>query len=116
LPLAAALRHTPRVVVDDLGVEDVRHGRALAPLRLAASVLPAEGSDPVAVLDTHGELIALGRLRGGRVEIARGSVRLDGPGPGALSLAAVSCKRLRAAARHEQQMIHFEACSGLLGA
>jgi len=46
LPLAAALRHTPRVVVGRSGGgRRAPTGRALAPLRLAASVLPAEGSD-----------------------------------------------------------------------
>ncbi|HEX7476329.1 MAG TPA: tRNA pseudouridine(55) synthase TruB [Polyangiales bacterium] len=72
LPPSAALRGRPSVQVDEQGVTDVRQGRALSPARIRGEVLPAEGCDPVAVLDERGALIALGRCRAGRIEIARG--------------------------------------------
>lgn len=72
LRLSAALRGQPCVRVDAQGLADVRHGKALLPERFGFAQLPADGTEPVAVLDEGGVLIALGRARADRIEIARG--------------------------------------------
>ncbi|HKU42123.1 MAG TPA: hypothetical protein VJR89_28385, partial [Polyangiales bacterium] len=72
LPLPAALRGCPRVTPTPEGVQDVRHGRALVAERIAAGELPAEGSEPVAVLDAAGELLALAQVREGKLYVTRG--------------------------------------------
>jgi hypothetical protein len=69
---AAALRGVPQVGVNEQGVIDVSHGRALVSERLASGEWPADGVEPVAVIDPGGELIALGRTNAGRIEVMRG--------------------------------------------
>jgi tRNA pseudouridine55 synthase len=72
LPLSAAVAGFPQLTPTDLGIEDVRHGRALVPERIAAGDLPGEGAGPVAVLDPAGELLALAHVRDGKLHVTRG--------------------------------------------
>lgn len=71
LPLADACAAMPRIVLDDPGVEDARHGR---PVRLdaGAGVGLVEGTEPVAMFSRTGELVALGRVECGRLRVVRG--------------------------------------------
>jgi tRNA pseudouridine55 synthase len=75
LTLTAALRGCPRVTATGEGADDIRHGRALVLERVCEGSLPAEGSDPVAILDAAGELIALGRAGADRISVVRGFPR-----------------------------------------
>lgn len=62
-PLAAACASMPHLVLDERGVADVRHGRAMtATLR----------ADPIALLDERGELVGIGACDGERLRITRG--------------------------------------------
>lgn len=72
LPLPAALRGCPSVTPTEAGIEDVRHGRALCPERIATGEIPDEGRAPVVVLDPRGELLALARVRDGKLYVVRG--------------------------------------------
>lgn len=75
LTLTAALRGCPQVTATSEGAEDIRHGRALSFDRIAQGAAPAAGSEPVAILDGAGELIALGRGEADRISVVRGFPR-----------------------------------------
>jgi len=74
-----ACAHMPRVVLDDRGVEDARHGRLVR-----AAAIPEEGTEPVALLDRRGVLVAIARSAGERLHVVRGfPLEAGGPPPGA---------------------------------
>lgn len=72
LPLSAAMGGCPRLVVSASGVEDIRHGRPVSAERIASGTWPEAEGALVSLLDPAGELLALGRLAGERIAIARG--------------------------------------------
>jgi tRNA pseudouridine55 synthase len=65
VPLTSALGAMERVVVDAAGARDVRHGKRVAVARPART-------EPLAVLDPGGELVAIARWREGVLEVLRG--------------------------------------------
>jgi tRNA pseudouridine55 synthase len=72
LPLAAALRGHASLCVTTEGETDIKHGRPLVAERLTASSLPAPGTEPIALTNAAGALLALGRAEADRVLIVRG--------------------------------------------
>lgn len=72
LPLAAALRGHERLCVTVEGEIDIKHGRPLVLERLVSATLPAAGTEPIALTNAAGDLLALGRAEIDRVLIVRG--------------------------------------------
>jgi tRNA pseudouridine55 synthase len=72
LPLAAALRDHPSCILNDAGVVEVRHGRAVLPEHMFRCDPLVPGQQPVALLDEQGILRALGRAEAERIVIIRG--------------------------------------------
>jgi tRNA pseudouridine55 synthase len=72
LPLAAALRDHPSCVLNDQGVIEVRHGRAVLAQHMFRCDALESGQQPVALLDERGELRALGRAEAERIVVIRG--------------------------------------------
>jgi len=67
LPLVAACGAMPRVELDERSVIDARHGR-----RVQAENMPPDGTEPVALLDSAGRLIAIARSYGDHLQVVRG--------------------------------------------
>jgi tRNA pseudouridine55 synthase len=62
----------PRVTLHPRGVEHARHGRPVdRELAAGADELPAQ-VEPLALLDASGALVAVGALRGDRIQVLRG--------------------------------------------
>jgi len=72
LPLTAALRDFPSCVLNEQGVIEVRHGRAVLAEHMSRCDLFVPGQLPVALIDEQGALRALGRAEEGRVVVIRG--------------------------------------------
>lgn len=72
LPLAAALGDCRRVTVTAEGAIDIKHGRPIVAERIASGEWPCSGTEPVALLDASGELLALGRAEADRIAVIRG--------------------------------------------
>jgi tRNA pseudouridine55 synthase len=72
LPLSAAMGDCPQLIVTTAGAEDIRNGRPVSAERVASGQWPVAEAALVALLDPAGELLALGRLTGERIAIARG--------------------------------------------
>jgi tRNA pseudouridine55 synthase len=72
VPLAAACGGMPVVVLDAVGAADAMHGRAvrLASARGAQSAPP--GTEPLALLDESGELVAVARRTDAGLQVIRG--------------------------------------------
>ena len=66
IPPAEALPHLPAVSVNVAGLRRVRHGNEVGPEHLATSWVPTLGQAPaVRILGEQGDLVAVGRPRGG---------------------------------------------------
>jgi tRNA pseudouridine55 synthase len=72
LPLPAALRDHASCVLNDRGVIEVRHGRAVMAAHMARCDVLAPGQEPIALVDEAGELRALGRAEEDRIVVIRG--------------------------------------------
>jgi tRNA pseudouridine55 synthase len=72
LPLAAALRDHPSCVLNERGVTEVRHGRAVLAEHMSRCDALVPGQQPVAMLDEQGTLRALGRAEPERILVIRG--------------------------------------------
>lgn len=57
----------PKVVLDERGVRDARHGR-----QVRAAGAPPDGTEPVALLDPGGALVAVARSCGDHLRVVRG--------------------------------------------
>lgn len=72
LPLAAALRDHPSCVLNERGVTEVRHGRAVLTEHMFRCDPVVPGQQPVALVDEQGSLRALGRAEPERIVVIRG--------------------------------------------
>ncbi|HTU58006.1 MAG TPA: tRNA pseudouridine(55) synthase TruB, partial [Polyangiales bacterium] len=72
LPLTAALRGFPCCVLNEQGVIEVRHGRAVLAEHTLRRDLMVPGQVPVALVDEAGALRALGRAEEDRIVVIRG--------------------------------------------
>jgi tRNA pseudouridine55 synthase len=72
LPLTAALRDFPSCVLNEQGVIEVRHGRAVLAEHMSRCDSLVAGQLPVALMDEQGALRALGRAEEGRIVVIRG--------------------------------------------
>lgn len=72
LPLAAAMRDHPSCVLNEQGVIEVRHGRAVFAQHMARCDVLVPGQQPVALIDEQGALRALGRAEPERIVVIRG--------------------------------------------
>jgi tRNA pseudouridine55 synthase len=76
LPLAAALRDQPSCTLNERGVVEVRHGRAVLADHMLRCDPVVPGQLPVAMLDEQGALRALGRAEADRIVVIRGMAQL----------------------------------------
>jgi tRNA pseudouridine55 synthase len=72
LPPAAALRDHPSCVLNERGVIEVRHGRAVLSDHTSRCDPLVPGQQPVALVDEQGALRALGRAEAERIVVIRG--------------------------------------------
>lgn len=72
LPLTEALRDHPSCVLNEQGVIEVRHGRAVLPEHMQRCDTLVAGQLPVALIDEQGALRALGRAEPDRIVVIRG--------------------------------------------
>ena len=72
LPLPAALRDHASCVLNERGVIEVRHGRAVLAEHMVRCDPVASGQLPVALIDEQGALRALGRAEADRIVVIRG--------------------------------------------
>jgi tRNA pseudouridine55 synthase len=72
LPLTAALRDHPSCVLNEQGVVEVRHGRAVLAEHTSRRDPLVPGQLPVALVDEQGSLRALGRAEADRIVVIRG--------------------------------------------
>ena len=72
LPLALALRDHPSCVLNERGAAEVRHGRPVLQDHMVRCDPVAPGELPVALVDEHGTLRALGRAEADRIVVIRG--------------------------------------------
>jgi tRNA pseudouridine55 synthase len=72
LSVRQALPGAPVLELDAAGVEDARHGRAIAPERIAAGALPEGEAEPVLLVDDEGRPVALARATPQAAHVVRG--------------------------------------------
>jgi tRNA pseudouridine55 synthase len=72
MPLAAAMRDHPSCVLNEGGVAEVRHGRAVRAEHMFRCDPLLPGQQPVALVDEQGALRALGRAEPERIVVIRG--------------------------------------------
>jgi tRNA pseudouridine55 synthase len=72
LALERALPHAPKIVVDAVGAEHARHGRAIPRACMAAGEVPAAGTEPVLVVSEAGVPLTLARADDECLRVVRG--------------------------------------------
>jgi tRNA U55 pseudouridine synthase TruB len=76
IPVERGLPGTPRLSLDEVGVQHARAGRVIPVAHAVAdgAAVPAAGTEPVLLLDASGVAVALARVEDAGLRVVRGFV------------------------------------------